>query len=240
MAQDPHLALAGPELPRGQLQQRALARAVGAEQTRHARGKPKRQVVHADDVAVPFRDRTELDHRRARSSLIIHIVICPIWNRYIRASGTLARPGADRATRTRVVRMASRHEDAEARQHPGRPGPGVSGRGQRRPGRSRERGWIRRLNVRAGRPGGRGGTRRPSSEWTERTHRPPICCRPAWNRFVTWPQDVSASNKASRIRWRLFVYETNGHQSARTIRVSTPEPQVADEPESQPHRPHVA
>ena len=37
MPQHPNLALAGPELAGRQLQERALARAVGAEQAGHAR-----------------------------------------------------------------------------------------------------------------------------------------------------------------------------------------------------------
>ena len=59
----PHLALAGPELAGRQLQERALARAVGPEQARDAGRQPERQVVHADHVAIPLGDAAKLDGR---------------------------------------------------------------------------------------------------------------------------------------------------------------------------------
>ncbi len=76
VAQHTHLALAGPQLAGGQLQQRALARAVGPQQPGHARRQAERQVVQADHLAVPLRHGTELDDRPARSRFIAHGGAC--------------------------------------------------------------------------------------------------------------------------------------------------------------------
>ena len=63
MAENRHLALAWIELPRRQLQKRRFAGAVGPQQAGHARGDAERQVVDADDVAVPLGHRAEFDNR---------------------------------------------------------------------------------------------------------------------------------------------------------------------------------
>src|SRR5262249_22756520 len=63
LAQDAHFALARPKLPCRQLEERALARAVGSEQSGNARGDSQRQLVQADDVAIPLGDAAEVDDR---------------------------------------------------------------------------------------------------------------------------------------------------------------------------------
>src|SRR5262249_52146345 len=64
LAQDAYAALARLELPGGELQERRFAGAIRAEQTRDAGVDPQRQLVDADDVAVPLGDAVELDDRR--------------------------------------------------------------------------------------------------------------------------------------------------------------------------------
>ena len=62
--EDADLPLARAELAGGQLQQRGLARPVGARAGRSRPAGCQGQLVQADDVAVPLRDAAELDDRR--------------------------------------------------------------------------------------------------------------------------------------------------------------------------------
>ena len=73
LAQHADRALARPQLAGRQLQQRRLAGAVGPEQTGHAGADRERQLVDADDVAVPLRNFVEGNDRRhfSRSSDLI-------------------------------------------------------------------------------------------------------------------------------------------------------------------------
>ena len=63
LAEHADRSLARPKLAGGQLQQRRLAGAVGAEQARDAGRDAQRQLVQADDVAVPLGNAVELDDR---------------------------------------------------------------------------------------------------------------------------------------------------------------------------------
>src|SRR5271168_5245706 len=59
LAKNTHRALAGAKLAGGQLQQSGFAGTVGAEQTGHASGDFDRQLIDADDIAVPLGDLVE-------------------------------------------------------------------------------------------------------------------------------------------------------------------------------------
>jgi len=56
-------SLAGAQLPHDQAHQRALASPVGTHQARDAVADGRGHVVQADDLAVPFRQTVEFDHR---------------------------------------------------------------------------------------------------------------------------------------------------------------------------------
>src|SRR5207247_523300 len=61
LAEHAHRALAGAKLAGGELQEGRFARAVGPEQARYAGQDAERELVDADDVAVPLRDAVEFD-----------------------------------------------------------------------------------------------------------------------------------------------------------------------------------
>ena len=70
-AQQPHLALAGRELARRELQERRLAGAVRAQQAGDARRHRGGHVVERDDRSVPARGADELDGRRDGGAVLI-------------------------------------------------------------------------------------------------------------------------------------------------------------------------
>ena len=61
-AEDLHAAERRAKLPGNQVQERTLARAVGPQQPVGPPFEPERDVVHADDGAIEFRNVVELDH----------------------------------------------------------------------------------------------------------------------------------------------------------------------------------
>ncbi len=61
MPEHANLALTGAKLAGRQLQQRTLPRPVWAKQTNHPLVQPEREVIHADHMAVPFRNSLKFD-----------------------------------------------------------------------------------------------------------------------------------------------------------------------------------
>ena len=156
MAQHPHLALAGPELARRQLQERALPRPVRAQQARHARGQLRATGCSGRSPARTT-SRPSGTRPRARSIGFAHLVVDP-WIGFVGFGSRIADSSDGHPITRRYLHRSSQPvEPADAgrqdehggrrqpREHAGRPLPGIIGRRRRR---ARASGATRRARPR--------------------------------------------------------------------------------------------
>ena len=209
MAQHPDLALAGPELARRQLQERALPRPVRAQQARDARAAAPATGCSgrspARTTSIPSGTRPPA------GSICSSFVICHLS---FVMSGIAARGSSSQPVEPADPGRQDQHGGRrQPREHAGRPLPGIHRRAPTGTGTSAgatdadasgpDRG------TRPRRPAGRRPGPNGPCRMGPRTSR-----RPTSPRLATRSQAVPASSRASRIRLRFLVYETSGHHSA--------------------------